>query len=572
MTRKDWASRVLTLVLVWGLIGPAAAMPTQAAPELANGTISYIGDIGSNTVKDSGVTDVVITTTAAVASGDAIIVAYATDPSEDMDVTVSDSVGNQYQQAGMAVSMGDLRTYVFAAYNVAALPSGGTITVHQVVVYTSATPAARAAVASVFRGLAPVGALEQTCNGDGSGTSPSSGAATTVAANQLLIGAVGTDGPSGDTAGTWQNSFTALQRAGTTGGTADTNITVSMAYRIVTTAGSYTAAKTGITSSNWAAVISTFKSTDAGISYIGDVGSAQSKTSGTSLAVTTTAAVTAGDELMIAFAADSGGGTCTVTDSLPTSNTYNNVLEVTNSGNVRTIIFAAYNVTALPSGSTITINCATAVTARAAVVSAFRHLAHPGVVDQTHTGTGSSSSPSSGATSTTTQTYELLIGAVGMEGPRADNPGTWSNSFTDGLRLGTSYGSAGGDTDITVGLGWRIVGSTGAYTAAKGGLATSRDWAAAIVTFGVGYLRLLGDVNVDGLVNSTDALIILSADVGINTSQFCPMNCGDVNGDALVNSTDALIILSYDVGMTVSYPVGEPGCPSSITQPPGCSP
>ena len=73
----------------------------------------------------------------------------------------------------------------------------------------------------------------------------------------------------------------------------------------------------------------------------------------------------------------------------------------------------------------------------------------------------------------------------------------------------------------------------------------------------------LGGVNGDGAVNSTDALIILSADVGINTSQFCPMNCGDVNADGLVNSTDALIILSYDVGMTVPFPVGAGACPSS---------
>jgi hypothetical protein len=82
---------------------------------------------------------------------------------------------------------------------------------------------------------------------------------------------------------------------------------------------------------------------------------------------------------------------------------------------------------------------------------------------------------------------------------------------------------------------------------------------------------LLGDVNGDGVVNSTDALVILSCDAGVDTSQFCPMNCGDVNGDGLVNSTDALIILSYDVGMEVPYPVGEPGCPSGATPCPGCS-
>ena len=82
----------------------------------------------------------------------------------------------------------------------------------------------------------------------------------------------------------------------------------------------------------------------------------------------------------------------------------------------------------------------------------------------------------------------------------------------------------------------------------------------------------LGDVNGDGVADSTDALIILSADVGMNTTSFCPMNCGDVNSDGFVDSTDALIILSYDVGMYVPFPVGQPGCPSSVTQPPGCNP
>ncbi len=83
---------------------------------------------------------------------------------------------------------------------------------------------------------------------------------------------------------------------------------------------------------------------------------------------------------------------------------------------------------------------------------------------------------------------------------------------------------------------------------------------------------LLGDVNGDGIVNSTDALIILSGDVGIPITQFCPARCGDVNGDSLVNSTDALIILSFDVGMSVPFPVGQPGCPASVTPCRGCTP
>ncbi len=80
----------------------------------------------------------------------------------------------------------------------------------------------------------------------------------------------------------------------------------------------------------------------------------------------------------------------------------------------------------------------------------------------------------------------------------------------------------------------------------------------------------LGDVNGDGAANSTDALIVLSADADMDTSAFCPMNCGDANADGSVNSTDALIILSYDAGMSVPYPVGTGACPASVTPPPGC--
>ncbi len=83
---------------------------------------------------------------------------------------------------------------------------------------------------------------------------------------------------------------------------------------------------------------------------------------------------------------------------------------------------------------------------------------------------------------------------------------------------------------------------------------------------------ILGDVNGDDLANSTDALIILSCDVGIDVSQYCPMNCGDCNADTYVNSTDALIILSYDVGIDVPYDVGQPGCPSNVQPCSGCNP
>jgi hypothetical protein len=90
--------------------------------------------------------------------------------------------------------------------------------------------------------------------------------------------------------------------------------------------------------------------------------------------------------------------------------------------------------------------------------------------------------------------------------------------------------------------------------------------------FAAGTTTHLGDVNGDGLVNSTDALIVLSGDVGIPITPYCPANCGDVNADTLVNSTDALIILSYDVGMSVPFSLGQPGCPASVIPCSGCNP
>ena len=227
----------------------------------AVGAISHIADIGTATIKTSG-TSLNITTSQAVAAGDTIIVAYATDPAQNLIVSVSDSVGNTYEQAALAVNWANGRSYIFAAYNVMALPSGSMITVAG-----DQSVAAKAAVVSVFRGLAQVNVLDQFLGNPRiedqttqSGTTPTVGpTGTTTQANELLIGVIGTNGPAEDAAGTWGNSFTAGPRTGTTGGDADTNWTVSMGYRIVSTTGGYTAQKSSITNRGWAATIATFK-------------------------------------------------------------------------------------------------------------------------------------------------------------------------------------------------------------------------------------------------------------------------------------------------------------------------
>jgi hypothetical protein len=78
-----------------------------------------------------------------------------------------------------------------------------------------------------------------------------------------------------------------------------------------------------------------------------------------------------------------------------------------------------------------------------------------------------------------------------------------------------------------------------------------------------------GDVNSDSTANSSDALIILSYDVGIPIPQAfldkINAGCGDVNTDAATNSFDALIILSFDAGLPVPFSVGNPGGCSTLS-------
>lgn len=84
---------------------------------------------------------------------------------------------------------------------------------------------------------------------------------------------------------------------------------------------------------------------------------------------------------------------------------------------------------------------------------------------------------------------------------------------------------------------------------------------------GIGESNILGDVDEDTLANSTDAVLVLTYDVGLavppKVLSRINLGYGNVNasmGDTLTNSTDALFILSYDVGKPVPFPIGVPIC------------
>jgi hypothetical protein len=231
----------------------------EAAPLRAD-AISYLGNLGSVTSKASA-SELTIVISQAVRTGDDIVLALATDPNQNMVVEVSDDAGNDYVQIGETViNVGEIRTYLFVAYDANSLAAGSEIII-------DATPAvvAHSAVAVLFSGLADGDPLDQLASGTGTSTSPASDStATTTQADELLIAVVGTEGPEDDAAGSWGNDFIAGPRAGTTGDEGDSNISVSLGYKLVSATGEFAATKTGITERDWTALIATFKADTIG--------------------------------------------------------------------------------------------------------------------------------------------------------------------------------------------------------------------------------------------------------------------------------------------------------------------
>ena len=61
--------------------------------------------------------------------------------------------------------------------------------------------------------------------------------------------------------------------------------------------------------------------------------------------------------------------------------------------------------------------------------------------------------------------------------------------------------------------------------------------------------KLMGDVNEDGVVNSTDALLVLQ--YSFYPARNLDKNIADLNGDGKINSTDALLILKISVSQKI---------------------
>ena len=149
-----------------------------------------------------------------------------------------------------------IRTAYFSLYN-----NGATSTHDVVLTWTTTAPTAKAMFVTQVDDVRHRDVFELNSGSDGSPTSDD-GVATlpTNFAKEYLAGIFCSEGPVEDTAGTPGASFTSGQRAGTTGGVAATNITIHETYKITSlTSANAVASKTGATSRDWGAIITTLK-------------------------------------------------------------------------------------------------------------------------------------------------------------------------------------------------------------------------------------------------------------------------------------------------------------------------
>lgn len=64
---------------------------------------------------------------------------------------------------------------------------------------------------------------------------------------------------------------------------------------------------------------------------------------------------------------------------------------------------------------------------------------------------------------------------------------------------------------------------------------------------------VMGDVNGDGLADTTDAKLIMQYDLGLVAATALDLTVADVNGDGLVDTTDAKLIMQLDLGLITGF-------------------
>jgi len=201
----------------------------------------------------------------------------------------------------------------------------------------------------------------------------------------------------------------------------------------------------------------------------------------TSLAITTSADAPAGTSIVVGFTSTANGDDVSgysITDTV--GNTYTPIGSTT-TFNIRDMkLWIAEAITALPSGSSITVTWGTATASQGMAAVCLDHVTAGSPLDQNVTATtGSGTTPASGS-GTSSQADEVWIGFVAVRGKTADSFTEDATFTSHSLRGG---GTGGGASNVygTVNLGFRVASNIETKTYAPT-LGVSSEWGAKLVS------------------------------------------------------------------------------------------
>ena len=223
-------------------VGTSASSNEASAKPQAPVAVGYVGRVGSLTASTARTTSTLTVGAAGVQAGHTLVVSVLlSTTSVTAAVSVKDSVGNPYVMVRDVNdgSAGD-RVVTAVALGVRALPAGATVTV---------TSGSAAETHLAVDELAGVTGVDASAGATGTGTTFGSGSVTTAAANEALFGVAGLE--SSNAAPVWAAGWTGLPRL-----SLSTDY-LATAYRLASTAGSYTASGTG--GGQWMAALTAFR-------------------------------------------------------------------------------------------------------------------------------------------------------------------------------------------------------------------------------------------------------------------------------------------------------------------------
>ncbi len=227
-----------------------ASSPNQTATKALSLTISpaagsSIALVQSNSLQGSGLGSLSVAFSSANHAGN-MIIAFVRMSSSSQTVAITDTFGNAYTDAVAQVQTSDgHQVHIFYAKNVV----GGSNTVKATFSSTNNHPWL---AIYEYSGLSTTNPLDQTAHAQGSSSTPNSGStAGTGGANELIFSAAGLPGAYSGTVSsasgyTLQQQDTATSRAATE-------------TALATTTGSFAGTFTLSSSTNWTAVVATFK-------------------------------------------------------------------------------------------------------------------------------------------------------------------------------------------------------------------------------------------------------------------------------------------------------------------------